>query len=167
MNDQQLPQGYRLRLGSSIDQALLLKLMQRTYQELHPGSNISHLAETVERYFSQETPLWFVETAPAGNSQGLLTYTQVVGCLWAGSAIDQVKGDRHAHIFLLYVSPSHRQQGIASVLMQQVEAWARERGDRQVALQVFEFNQPAIRLYEKFGYQVQSLLMTKGLNTQE
>jgi ribosomal protein S18 acetylase RimI-like enzyme len=164
--EQQLPQGYNLRLGSSIDRAVLLKLMQRTYQELHPGANIGHLAETVERYFSQETPLWLVETVPTGSSQGLLTYTQVVGCLWAGSAIDQVKGDRHAHIFLLYVAPSHRQQGIASVLMQQVETWAQARGDRQIALQVFEFNQPAIKLYEKFGYQVQSLLMTKGLDTE-
>jgi len=151
---------YNLRVGSALDRALLLKLMQRTYQELHPGTEVGHLAETVERYYSPETPLWLVEQAVPDPGQR----PQVVACLWAGTAIDQVQGDRHAHIFLLYVAPSHRQQGIASYLMQQVEGWARERGDRQIALQVFAFNQPAVRLYEKFGYQTQSILMTKGLN---
>jgi len=159
VQDQQLPESYHLRMGQGIDRALLLKLMQRTYQELHPGTDVGHLAETVERYYSTETPLWLVEKSADQGQRA-----QVIGCLWAGTAIDQVQGDRHAHIFLLYVAPSHRQQGIASYLMQQVEVWARGRGDRQIALQVFAFNQPAVQLYEKFGYQVQSILMTKDLS---
>jgi len=81
-----------------------------------------------------------------------------------GNAIDQIKGDRHAHIFLLYVVPEHRRRGIATALMQYAENWAKERGDRQIALQVFQSNPPAINLYNHLGYQTQSLWMVKKIN---
>lgn len=81
--------------------------------------------------------------------------------------MDQIQGDRHAHIFLLYVSPAHRHRGIGSALMQQAEAWATARGDRQIGLQVFHHNQPALQLYEKLGYQPQSYWMVKPLKQDE
>ncbi len=57
--------------------------MQKTYQELAPKQDFSHLALTVEQYLSRETPLWWVNDS---NSP--------VACLWAGNAIDQITGDR-------------------------------------------------------------------------
>ncbi len=78
-----------------------------------------------------------------------------------GTAIDQIEGDRYPYIFLLYVHPDYRLQGIGTALMQKAEDWARERGDRQVGLQVFVQNQAALRLYEKLGYQPQSVFMVK------
>jgi len=144
--------GYSLRVGSGLDRALLLKFMQRTYQEIYPAHNFAHLAQTIEQYLSTETPLLWVEQAK-----------KPVACLWVGNATDQIRGDRHAYIFLLYVNPAHRQQGIGAALMKQAEDWARERGDRQIGLQVFQQNQPALNLYEKLGYSVQSLWMTKTL----
>jgi ribosomal protein S18 acetylase RimI-like enzyme len=89
-----------------------------------------------------------------------------VACLWLGNAIDQVQGDRHAHIFLLYVMPEYRRQGIGSALMRHAEDWARARGDRQLGLQVFYNNQAALSLYHKLGYQTQSLWMVKPLRPQ-
>jgi ribosomal protein S18 acetylase RimI-like enzyme len=80
-----------------------------------------------------------------------------------GNAIDQVSGDRHAHIFLLYVVPEHRRRGIGKALMQYVEKWAIARGDRQIGLQVFQSNQPALNLYNQLGYQTQSLWMLKEI----
>lgn len=158
-----LPAGYGLRQGSGLDRALLLKLMQRTYGELHPGTPTGYLAETVDRYLSGETPLWFVEAQPGKTDPPKGVQPETVACIWSGMAIDPVQGDRHAHIFLLYVAPAHRRQGIALALLQRVEMAARARGDRQIALQVFESNTPAVQLYEKLGFQVQSLLMTKTL----
>jgi len=157
-----LPDGYRLRRGSALDRALLLKLTRRTYGELHPNTSLSHLAETIDQYFSARTPVWFVEAVPAVADRSPAT-PNPIACLWLGTAIDQVGGDRHANIFLLYVAPDHRRLGIASVLLHTAETWAKERGDRQITLQVFEFNEPAIRLYEKLGYQVQSWVMHKPL----
>jgi GNAT superfamily N-acetyltransferase len=147
-----LPADYSWRAGSGLDRALLLKFMQRTYQELYPGQSFSHLAQTVEQYLSKDTPLWWVECS-----------REPIACLWLGNAIDQVTGDRHAHTLLLYVQLKHRRQGIGTALVSQAEQWARERGDRQIGLQVFHHNQPALRLYEALGYAPQSLWMTKSL----
>ncbi len=148
--------GYTLRSGTGLDRALLVKFLQRTYQELYPEQDFSHLAQTVEQYFSSKTPVWWVEV-----DSGVATAP--VGCLWMGNAIDQVSGARHAHIFMLYVAPEHRRRGIGGALVRHAEAWAKERGDRQIGLQVFVANQPALNLYRKLGYETQSLWMLKSL----
>ncbi|MGI2905372.1 hypothetical protein AABK37_18840, partial [Hassallia sp. VBCCA 56010] len=59
--------GYNIRRGSTLDRALLVKFMQRTYQDMFPGEDFSHLARTVEQYFSSETPLWWVDFVGEGN----------------------------------------------------------------------------------------------------
>ncbi|WP_416675098.1 GNAT family N-acetyltransferase [Egbenema bharatensis] len=146
--------GYILRSGSGLDRALLLQFMQRTYRELYPYNRYSHLAETVDRYLSPDTPLWWVESSETRTP---------VGCLWLGNVMDQIRGDRHAYILLLYVHPHHRRQGIGSALLHQAEEWAIDRGDRQIGLQVFCQNQAAIDLYQKMGYETQSFWMNKAL----
>jgi ribosomal protein S18 acetylase RimI-like enzyme len=152
-----LPEGYQLRLGSGKDRATLVKFMYLTYLEIFPDrEDFSHLAKTVENYYSPNTPLWWVEEQPQ-------KIANPVALCWMGNAIDQVKGDRYAHIFLLYVAPAHRRRGIAKALMSHAENWAKARGDRQIGLQVFTKNQPALNLYLNLGYQTQSLLMFKSL----
>ena len=163
-------QGYKVQAGSSRDRALLVKFMQKTYQELAPKQDFSHLALTVEQYLSRETPLWWVESADATVNAGSPIVppplSQPVACLWMGNAIDQLQGDRHAHICLLYVMPEHRRRGVGSALMRHAEDWARARGDRQIGLQVFQSNKPALNLYHRLGYQTQSLWMVKSLHPQ-
>lgn len=147
--------GYHLRSGSTLDRAVLVKFMQRTYQELFPECSIAHLAKTVDQYLSKDTPLWWVDFD---------SLMQPIACLWLGIAIDQIHGDRHAHIFLLYVAPEYRRHGIGSALLHQAEQWAITRGDRQIGLNVFQTNQPALCLYTKLGYQPSSLWMVKQLS---
>ncbi|MBD2487702.1 N-acetyltransferase [Aulosira sp. FACHB-615] len=185
MSEQLLP-GYLIRRGSTLERSLLVKFMQRTYQERFPQQDFAHLARTVEQYLSQDTPLWWVDVKEAGETRsreqrGETYKTSAplspsspssplppapcpVACVWVGNAIDQVSGDRHAHIFLLYVVPEHRRKGIGKALMQHVEKWAIQRGDKQIGLQVFESNQPALNLYYQLGYQTQSLWMLKELS---
>lgn len=163
-----MPVGYHLRLGSGLDRALLVQFMHRTYQEMEATDSCAHLAQTVDQYLSRETPLWWVtpmaESSPGVPSNPALNRAnQPIACLWLGTAIDQVHGDRHAHIFLLYVLPEHRRRGIGRALMLQAEAWARERGDRQIGLQVFQSNQAALNLYHDLGFQAQSVWMVKPL----
>ncbi|HLO88532.1 MAG TPA: GNAT family N-acetyltransferase [Nostocaceae cyanobacterium] len=149
--------GYNLRRGSPVDRSLLVKFMQRTYQEMLPHQDFSHLARTVDQYLSPDTPLWWVdsETSPT---------TTPIACLWVGNAIDQVTGIRHPHIFLLYVAPEHRRKGIGTGLMHYLEDWAKQRGDRQIGLQVFASNTPALNLYHQLGYRTESLWMLKSLD---
>lgn len=158
--------GYELKTGSGLDRALLTKFMGQTYREFFPVPDLSVLQRTVEQYFSPETPLWWVEPQSADPPEPSLLPSAVrepVGCLWMGNAVDQVEGDRHAHVFLLYVAPAHRRRGIGSALMRHAEAWARGRGDRRLGLQVFADNAIALRLYESLGFQVRSLWMLKTL----
>ncbi|MEA5513724.1 GNAT family N-acetyltransferase [Nodularia sp. UHCC 0506] len=136
--------------------------MQQTYQELFPQQDFAHLARTVEQYFSQETPLWWVEYLDQGDPP-----QSPIASLWVGNAIDQVQGDRHTHIFLLYVIPEHRRRGVGTALMQYVENWAIQRGDRQIGLQVFQSNSAALNLYHHLGYQTQSLWIVKSLHNKK
>lgn len=176
MSFQLLPD-YSIHAGSSLDRALLVKFMQKSYQELFPEHDFSHLAQTVEQYFSKETPLWWVDflgkrQEEKNNDESIqnssfIIHPSKVACLWVGNAVDQVKGDRHTYIFLLYVKPEHRRRGIGTALMEYVENWAISRGDRQIGLQVFQSNTPAINLYQQLGYQTQSLWMVKPLRSED
>lgn len=168
MTKQILP-GYSIRSGSTLDRALLVKFMRLTYQDMFPRQDFSHLAQTVEQYLSSRTPLWWVDFVEKGENNtskseySPLTLSSPVACLWIGNAVDQVSGSRHAHIFLVYVAPQHRRRGIGTALMQYAQNWAKSRGDRQIGLQVFPANTAALNLYDRLGYQTQSLWMIKSL----
>ena len=155
-----LPMGYQLRMGNLKDSSLLNKFMYLTYQELFPHQHdFSHLTETVSKYFSHHTPLWFVQRKEQQVATDL-----AVACLWMGNAIDQIRGERYAHIFLIFVLPKHRRQGIGTALIRAAEEWSKARGDRQIGLQVFTNNQPALNLYRHLGFSPQTISMTKPLS---
>jgi ribosomal protein S18 acetylase RimI-like enzyme len=141
--------GCHFRLGNRGDRSLLTHFLQRAYGEFSPEpTNLSHLADTVKQYFSPETPLWIVERGG-----------QAIACLWMGNAVDQVNGERYGHIFLVYVDPQHRRQGIATELIDRARQWAKGHGQRQIGLQVFLANENALSLYRNLGFQTRSLLM--------
>lgn len=51
------------------------------------------------------------------------------------------------------IVPNARSKGIGAVAMQQLLAEAKTRGDKTMLLEVIEQNEPAVRLYEKGGFQ--------------
>jgi len=155
-------EGYRLDRGSggTKDRDRLLYFMQETYAELFPGGKFSYLENAIAQFFSPETPLWWVQKSDE-------THWNPVAGLWLGSAIDQGTGARQAHILLLYVLPDHRRRGIGAALVRYAETWAKSRGDRQIGLQVFETNLPALGLYRALGYETQSRWMTKSIDPAE
>lgn len=59
---------------------------------------------------------------------------------------------RFAVIDLIAVLHIARRYGVGKALMIEAEAWAQSKGAGQVELNVFLFNQPAIRFYESIGY---------------
>ena len=52
----------------------------------------------------------------------------------------------------MWVAPSHRGEGVASRLVREVVAWARQSRSAVTHLWVTESNQVARRLYERCGF---------------
>jgi RimJ/RimL family protein N-acetyltransferase len=52
----------------------------------------------------------------------------------------------------LMVAASHRRRGIGRALLDAAVEWARGAGVRKLELHVFPHNEPALRLYEEFGF---------------
>ncbi len=159
---------YQLRHGEIGDRAKLLSFLQITYQELYPQQqNYQHLESTVDRYLSSDTPLWFVTANCDDAASKMLPQRDAsIACIWLGMAIDQITGIRHPNIFLIYVEPGYRRQGIGRELMRQAEVWAKLEGYSQISLQVFTTNQPAIDLYGSLGYEARSISMFRELDPQ-
>jgi RimJ/RimL family protein N-acetyltransferase len=57
----------------------------------------------------------------------------------------------------LMVAASHRRLGIGRALLEQAVAWARATGVRKLELHVFPWNEPAIALYDRFGFEREGL----------
>lgn len=60
--------------------------------------------------------------------------------------------DACVEIKRMYVLPQHRNKGIAAELLQALELWAKEEGNKTTVLETGLKQPEAIRLYEKSGY---------------
>jgi RimJ/RimL family protein N-acetyltransferase len=57
----------------------------------------------------------------------------------------------------MMVAASHRRRGIGRKLLEAAVSWARAAGVEKLELHVFPWNEPAIRLYEDFGFEREGL----------
>ncbi|MFB2880794.1 ribosomal protein S18-alanine N-acetyltransferase [Floridanema aerugineum] len=69
-----------------------------------------------------------------------------MGCQWA--ILDE------AHITIVAVSPEYQHQGLGQAMLLALLSRARQRGLERATLEVKASNQPAISLYEKFGFKL-------------
>jgi ribosomal protein S18 acetylase RimI-like enzyme len=70
---------------------------------------------------------------------------------------------RYAVIDAIVVDPRYRNQGAGARLMDEMHAWAVAQGAASIELNVYEFNQNAIRFYQNLGFQTFSRKMRKKL----
>jgi len=80
---------------------------------------------------------------------------QIVGRL--SLSRDSHPASHHVADLGLMVAASHRRRGIGRALLEQAVTWAREVGIHKLELHVFPWNEPAIRLYETFGFEREGL----------
>lgn len=66
--------------------------------------------------------------------------------------------DDEFHISLLSVKPEYHRQGIASLLLQHIEAIAQHHGYNKLSLTVKQTNTDAQRLYTKSGYTIETAI---------
>ncbi len=57
----------------------------------------------------------------------------------------------------LMVAASHRRRGVGQALLEQAVVWAEKVDVRKLELHVFPWNEPAIALYESFGFEREGL----------
>ena len=68
-------------------------------------------------------------------------------------ARDQHPASYHVADLGLMVAATHRRRGIGRALPDAAVEWARESGVQKLELHVFPHNEPAIRLYETYGFE--------------
>jgi RimJ/RimL family protein N-acetyltransferase len=67
-------------------------------------------------------------------------------------ARDAHPASRHVADLGLMVAAPHRRRGIGWALLEQAVEWARRSGVHKLELHVFPHNEPAIAMYERFGF---------------
>jgi RimJ/RimL family protein N-acetyltransferase len=72
-------------------------------------------------------------------------------------ARDNHPSSHHVADLGLMIAASHRRRGIGRALLEQAITWARDAGVRKLELHVFPWNEPAIALYESFGFEREGL----------
>ena len=72
-------------------------------------------------------------------------------------ARDPHTASRHVADLGLMVAASHRRRGVGRALLEQAVAWARDSGVLKLELHVFPWNEPALKLYEQFGFEREGL----------
>ncbi|TCJ14024.1 GNAT family N-acetyltransferase [Flaviaesturariibacter flavus] len=59
----------------------------------------------------------------------------------------------YAYLGLMYVDPAYRGQGINALILEHLKVLVRARGITELRLEVYAGNEPAIRAYEKAGFE--------------
>jgi putative acetyltransferase len=65
---------------------------------------------------------------------------------------DPHPASRHVADLGLMVAASHRRRGVGTALLDEAVVWARTAGVAKLELHVFPWNEPALGLYESFGF---------------
>ncbi len=76
---------------------------------------------------------------------------------------DGVTDEPCGYVSLLALAEEAEGQGIAHLMMQAAETWARAKGYRFLCLDVFADNRHAVEFYERRGFQTETLRMVKPL----
>jgi RimJ/RimL family protein N-acetyltransferase len=66
---------------------------------------------------------------------------------------DPHPASRHVADLGLMVAESHRRRGVGRAMLDEAVLWARAAGVRKLELHVFPWNEPALGLYEAFGFE--------------
>ena len=63
----------------------------------------------------------------------------------------------------LVVDVNHRKNGIGKILMQEMEKIAKKNNCSSIELNVWAFNDEAIKFYEKFGMSIKTMILEKSV----
>ena len=142
-----------IRPAIADDAAQLIKLMQQVVAE--PHSNLLR-SEGEFNYTVEEEQEILRRCNESANSLYLVAVDGdlLVGSLHCGGGSH--KATLHECKLSMSVAQAYRNQGVGGRLLSEAIAWAKSNPNlSRMDLVVFERNQAAIHLYEKFGFEVE------------
>jgi ribosomal protein S18 acetylase RimI-like enzyme len=107
--------------------------------------------------FAKESQLsdseWLVRVEQMNGERGVgfLALDDEIACGIAGAFLDENDSTR-AQLISMWTAPTHRQQGVGRLLVNEILKWADQRKARILQLMVTSKNEPAILFYEKLGF---------------
>lgn len=136
--------------------ALFKQMDEQHYQAMpdvfKPVSENTRPPEQIEKLINDETYLCLVA----------IVDEQICGAIFCHLAeIESLfhQAKRYVHVSELVVAEQFFGQGVAQALMAAAKQWAREQNMNQLNLNVYAFNERAIRFYEKEGFYPQKIIM--------
>jgi len=89
---------------------------------------------------------------------------EIIGSAYARIETSKIylKHSRHAYLGFMFVKPKYRGQGINQLIINYLKGWAISNNITELRLEVYNDNLPAIKAYEKVGFQKLLILMRIG-----
>ncbi len=149
-----------VRPFSAEDQPFLSRVAPR----IHPGQTVSPRdPEAFDRFFSD------LERGRLLSEPGAEAFVATIdgepcGLISVHPDKDYFTDHPRAYVDILVVAREAEGRGVGRALMDHVERWARDRGFREVVLDVFSDNRGAIAFYERQGYRPDHIRMAKPLD---
>ncbi|GGP23061.1 N-acetyltransferase [Silvimonas iriomotensis] len=155
-----------IRAALTQDLPALCRLSDEINHEHHAGApDVFVLSQPGD----EATQAWWHSAMSASDSVVLVAQHGDQVCGFISAKVTEppvppfIRARREARIGTIVVAASHRRQGVGEQLLGAARAWAKAQGAVTLYLQVFSFNESAIRFYEKHGLTVQSVFMNTPL----
>lgn len=88
---------------------------------------------------------------------------QYLGYIELKDWVDYFTRERQGYVASLAVTRDAEGTGVGTLLLKKAEDWAKQKGYKELVLQVFTANQRAIKLYESLGYEPDISVMVKQI----
>ena len=102
--------------------------------------------EHIKKVKSSETSNYFV----------VMKNSKIIGCIGFNGNI--ARKMKHYGTIGISVLKEYWGRGIATALLEKLISWSKEKGIKKINLDVFENNERAIKLYEKFGFKLEGCI---------
>lgn len=140
-----------IRTARAADDAALTRLEAAAWT---PASGFPSVMERVSDPFFT----FFTEDSPPGTHLVAEAGGQVLGYIRVRRFTSLRENAHVLGIAGLAVDPRARGRGVGAALLAAAEQFTREHGGRKLSLRVLSTNEPALRLYERAGFQREGTL---------
>ncbi|WP_249777632.1 GNAT family N-acetyltransferase [Paenalkalicoccus suaedae] len=154
-----------IRLARLEDAEGIVRVCTDAYRHTYPGIiAASHIEKTIKEFYNLErVEREITDVSDAWNGWFVAVDNgQVVGAAGGGFTADSV-----AELFVIYLDPARKREGIGSRLLTAVTDDQRARGAKEQWVSVQKYNDMGIPFYEAVGFEYQEERPAHGYSEEE